>query len=306
MEINRISDIAAFVAAVKAGSYTQAARSVGITRSAIGKAIVRLEARLGVRLLHRTTRRLSLTEEGRILYDRCQQILDDLEEVDEIMASRRVTPSGILKLTAPLSFGQRHVLPLLHRFQSRWPAIQANLSFTDRYVDLIEEGYDIAVRIGEPQVDSRIITRTVAWQHMLTCASPDYLQRRGAPETPAALHEHDTVFFMNADRRRSWRFETDAGVYVFEGPGKLNADSSEAIRESALAGFGLVHLPSYMLEKDLQQGKLVSVLEAYREAAEPIRVIYPSKRHLSPRVRAFIDCMTETWQADDKAYQFSG
>jgi DNA-binding transcriptional LysR family regulator len=286
---------------VKAGSYTQAARSVGITRSAIGKAVVRLETRLDVRLLHRTTRRLSLTEEGRILYERCQQILDDLEQVDEIMASRRLTPSGVLKLTAPLSFGQRHILPILHRFQARWPSIQANISFTDRYVDVIEEGYDIAIRIGEPEVDSSIITRTLAWQQMVTCASPDYLQRCGTPQTPMALHEHDTVFFMNADRRRSWRFKTDTGSYIFEGPGKLNTDSSEAIRESALADFGLIHLPSYMLEEDLRQGTLVPVLESYREAAEPIRVIYPSRRHLSPRVRAFIDCLTDTWQATPEA-----
>ena len=296
MEINRIGDVTAFVAAVKAGSYTQAAGTLGLTRSAVGKSIVRLETRLGVRLLNRTTRRLSLTDEGRIMYERCRQILEDLEEVDNMMAQRRIKPTGTLKLSAPLSFGQRHVLPVLEKYLKSWPDLQADIAFTDRYVDLLEEGFDIAIRIGEPKDDSRILTRTIAIQKMVTCAAPEYLASRGIPETPQALTEHDTIFFFGAERRRSWRFEIPDGTWVFEGPGRLNIDSSEAIRVSALAGFGIIHLPDYMVWEDLKNGDLVTVLEDYREKPEPVRLIYPSKRHLSPRIRSFIDLLVESWE----------
>jgi DNA-binding transcriptional LysR family regulator len=302
MELNRIGDIAAFVAVVKAGSFTNAAKATGLTRSAVGKSVVRLEAQLGVRLLNRTTRSLSLTDEGHAMYERCRQILEDLEEVDEMMARRRLTPSGTLKLTAPLSFGQRHILPVLNAFLSLWPELQANISFTDRFVDLIEEGFDIAIRIGKPAADSRVLTRTIAWQHMVTCASPAYLARRGTPLEPRQLPEHDAIFFMNAERRRTWRFAGPDGPFTFEGPGRVNIDSSEAMRASAISGFGLVQLPRYMLDDAIRDGRLVTVLDAFTAAPEPIRAVYPSKRHLSPRIRAFIDFLVERLQqnaADD-------
>jgi DNA-binding transcriptional LysR family regulator len=291
MELNRISDIATFVAAVNAGSFTLAGKAIGLTRSAVGKSIVRLETQLGHRLLNRSTRRLSLTDEGFVLFERCRQILEDLEEVDEIMATRRLKPTGTLKLTAPLSFGQRVVLPVLDLFLAQWPELQANITFNDRFVDLIEEGFDIAIRIGDPKDDSRIIARTIGWQHMITCGSPEYLARRGTPEKPQQLPQHDTIFFVNAERRRSWRFSSAEGDYVFEGPGRLNMDSSEAMRASALSGFGLINLPFYMLENDIRSGKLVAVLEEFYVETEPIRVLYPSKRQLSPRVRTFIDLL---------------
>lgn len=297
MEINRIGDIAAFVAVVKAGSYTRAASTLGLTRSAVGKSIVRLESRLGVRLLNRTTRRLSLTDEGRIMFDRCRQILDDLEEVDATMAMRRVRPTGTLKLSAPLSFGQRHILPVLDTLLKHWPDLRAEVSFTDRYVDLIEEGFDIAIRIGEPLDDSRILTRTIATQHIVTCASPEYLASRGVPETPQALTGHDTIFLLSAEKRRSWRFATSEGTFIYEGPGRLNLDSSEAMRVSAILGFGIVHLPTYLIGDDLRNGTLIPVLEAFPFPPEPIRVIYPSKKHLSPRIRAFIDLLIENWSS---------
>jgi DNA-binding transcriptional LysR family regulator len=254
---------------------------------------VRLEAQLGVRLLNRTTRSVSLTDEGHIMFERCRQILEDLEEVDEMMARRRIRPSGTLKLTAPLSFGQRKILPILDAFLSMWPELQANISFTDRFVDVIEEGFDIAIRIGEPTADTRVLTRTIAWQHMVTCASPAYLARRGTPADPRQLQAHDTIFFMNAERRRAWRFAGPDGVFTFEGPGRINIDSSEAMLASAISGFGLVHLPRYILDDAIRDGLLKTVLDAFTVAPEPIRVVYPSKRHLSPRIRSFIDFLVE-------------
>jgi len=293
MELNRIGDIAAFVAAVNAGSFTLAAKATGLTRSAVGKSIVRLENQMGVRLLNRTTRRLSLTDEGALMFERSRAVLDDLEELDALMATRRLRPTGTLKLTAPLSLGQRLVLPVLDSFLGKWPELQANVTFSDRFVDIIEEGFDVAIRIGEPKQDTRIITRTLGWQHMVTCAAPAYLARRGTPQHPAQLPGHDTIFFVNAERRRSWRFGTPDGEYVFEGPGRLNIDSSEAMRASAIAGFGLVNLPRYLFEDALRDGSLVTVLDEFAAPPEPIRVMYPSKRQLSPRVRGFVDVLAE-------------
>ncbi|MEX3959766.1 LysR substrate-binding domain-containing protein [Trinickia sp. EG282A] len=296
METNRLGDIAAFVAAVKAGSFTAGADTLGLTRSAVGKSIGRLEAQLGVRLLNRTTRQLSLTDDGRIVFDRCRQILDDLDDMEAAIATRRGKPSGTLKLTAPISFGQRHVLPIVDEYLKQWPDLRADIWFTDRFVDLIEEGFDIAIRVGEPQDDSQIMTRTIATQQFITCASPEYLKRRGIPEQPQDLDGHDTIVFISAGRPRGWHFETPTGPCFHEAPGRLNIDSSEAMRQSALAGFGVVNLPTYILGADVQEGSLVEVLKPYRPKPDPIRVTYPTKRHLSPRTRGFIDLLAEHWQ----------
>jgi DNA-binding transcriptional LysR family regulator len=291
VELNRIGDIAAFVAAVNAGSFTLAAKATGLTRSAVGKSIVRLEAQMGVRLLNRTTRRLSLTDEGALMFERCRAVLDDLEELDALMATRRLRPTGTLKLTAPLSLGQRLVLPVLDNFLGKWPELQANVTFSDRFVDIIEEGFDVAIRIGEPKDDTRIVTRTLGWQHMVTCASPAYLARRGTPVHPPGLAEHDTIFFINAEKRKPWRFATPEGEFVFEGPGRLSMDSSEAMRASAISGFGLVNLPRFMFADAISDGRLTTVLDDFAVAPDPIRVMYPSKRQLSPRVRGFVDAL---------------
>jgi DNA-binding transcriptional LysR family regulator len=294
MEPNRLGDIVAFVTAVKTGSFTAAASSLGLTRSAVGKSVVRLEARLGARLLHRTTRKLSLTDEGGVVYERWRQILEDLDEVDATMAARRGQPTGTFKLTVPLSFGQRHILPVLDAYMKQWPELRADVRFTDRFIDLVEEGFDIAVRIGMPKDDTQLLTRTVGWQQFATCAAPDYLAKRGVPQTPQDLSGHDTI--VSGEQPNAWRYQTAEGLHLCEGSGRLNMDSSEAMREAALAGFGLIDLPTYITGNDLHAGNLVEVLKPYRAQPDPIRVVYPSKRHLSPRIRAFIDLLVERWQ----------
>lgn len=296
MEPNRLGDITAFVTAVRTGSFTAAAAALGLTRSAVGKSVARLEARLQARLLHRTTRKLSLTDEGRAVFERWRQILEDLDEVEANMAARRGQPSGTLRLTAPLSFGQRHILPVLGNYLKQWPDLRADIRFTDRFIDLVEEGFDIAVRIGPPREDAQLLTRTVAGQQFVTCASPDYLARKGVPERPQELAGHDTIAILSGEQPTPWRYETPEGLYLCETSGRLNIDSSEAMREAALAGFGLAHLPTYITGNDLRAGTLVEVLKPYRAPPDPIRVVYPSKRHLSPRIRAFIDLLVETWQ----------
>ena len=297
MDANRLGDITAFVTAVKAGSFTAAADTLGVTRSAIGKGIARLEGTLGVRLLNRTTRTLSPTDEGQLVFERYRQILEDLDEVGASMAQRRSGPSGTLRLTAPLSFGQRHILPLLDIYLKQWPELRADISFTDRFIDLVEEGLDMAVRIGTVDDDSRLLSRAIAWQQFVTCAAPDYLGRRGTPCQPGELEAHDRIALGNARRSRPWHFKGTHGPLRIDGPARLYIDSSEALRAAALGGFGLVNLPTYIVGPDLRAGALVEVLASYRCPAEQIRLFYPSKRHLSPRVRAFIDLVAERWGA---------
>lgn len=296
MDPNRLGDITAFVSAVDNGSFTAAAEALGLTRSAIGKSVARLEERLGARLLHRTTRTLSLSDEGRIVYERWRRILEDLDEVDASITARQAQPTGTLRLTAPLSFGQRHILPVLNRFIEQWPELRSDIRFTDRFINLVEEGFDIAVRIGAPRDDSQLSTRTVAQQQFATCAAPGYLARKGTPATPQQLADHDTITLLRGERWDAWHYQTENGPYLHDRPGRLNIDSSEALREAALAGFGLIHLPTYITGQDLRAGRLVEVLADYRAAPDPIRVVYPSKRHLSPRIRGFIDLLVESWR----------
>lgn len=296
MEFNRIKDIAAFIAVVNAGSYTKATHVLGLSRSAIGKSITRLELQLGVRLLNRSTRQLSLTDEGTVMYERCKQIMDDLEEVDTVMAVRRERPTGVLKLTAPLSLGQKHIRPLIERFLKEWTELTAEIIFTDRYVDLIDEGFDIAIRIGEPKYDSRILTKTIANQHMITCASPDYLKQYGEPLSPQELQHHQAIFFRNGERHKSWRYKTPDGAYIHEGPSRMDIDSSEAMIASAVVGFGIIHLPDYLLYEAIERGELIPILNEFPSQIEPIRIMYPSKRYLSPRIRKFIDLITGEWE----------
>lgn len=294
---HRFGDIAAFVAVVKAGSLTAATNSLGLTRSAVGKSIARLETQLGLRLLNRTTRKLSLTDEGALVYERWRQILDELEDVDATMASRRNQPTGTLKLLMPPSLGRRHVLPVLNAYLDQWPTVRAELWFTDRFVDLVEDGFDVAIRIGAPKEDSMMLTRTVAWQQYTVCASPEYLARRGTPQTPQDLAGHDTIMYLIAEQSRPWRLQIDNVPYAYDGPGRLTIDSYEVMRDSAQAGFGLTYLPNYIVDDELRAGKLVEVLHAHRPPPDPIRLVYPSRRHLAPRTRAFIDLLAQRWES---------
>ncbi|REE07126.1 LysR family transcriptional regulator [Paraburkholderia sp. BL27I4N3] len=296
MSLGNINDVATFVGVVKAGSFTLAAKQMGVTRSAVGKGILRLEERLGVRLLNRTPRSLSLTDDGQVYFDRCRLILDDLEETETAMASRRGTPSGRIRLSLPIALGQKHVMPVLETFLKTWPEVSAEVGFTDRFVDLIDEGIDIAIRIGEPRQDSRLISRTVAQQYVLTCASPEYLQTRGIPKTPTDLNNHQCLFFLSSGRPQPWMFKSDKGPTAFSSAtSRLLMDSGEALKAAVANGVGIANLPSYNIEDELRKKRLIPVLQDYQVAPEPIRVVYPTRQHLSPKVRAFIDALFETW-----------
>jgi DNA-binding transcriptional LysR family regulator len=283
-----------FVAVVRAGSFTVAAKQFGLTRSAVGKGVVRLEQRLGVRLLNRTPRSLSLTDDGDVFFSRCTQILDDLEETEVAMAVRSAKPTGVLRVSVPVGLGHRHVMPVLESFLQAWPDVRAEVSFTDRFVDLIDEGVDIALRIGDPRPDSRLIARTVARQHLLACASPGYLKAHGQPQTPGDLAGHECLFFMNGGRPQPWVF-TDPVTSEVSYTSRLQMDSAEALVAAAVHGFGIINMPTYLLEDNVRAGKLMPMLCEFQPAPKPIRAMYPTRRHLSPKVRLFIDSLIATW-----------
>jgi DNA-binding transcriptional LysR family regulator len=294
MSVDRVSDILTFIRTAEAGSFTLAGQRLGLGRSAVGKRIARLEDRLGARLLHRTTRAVSLTEEGSRFFDRCTTILAELDAAEAEATARDATPKGILRIDLPVSLGRLHVLPVLHDFLRQWPELAAHITFSDRYVDLIEEGIDLALRIGGA-TDSTLKARTLAQHRRITCASPGYLERQGVPRTLEALEQHDCISFTHGGRASVWLFRNDAVPLRLAVNGRLRVDNAEALRDATVAGQGIGQLATFLIGDELKSGRLVEILAPFATPGEPIRAIYPSARHLSPRVRSFIDVLAAAW-----------
>jgi DNA-binding transcriptional LysR family regulator len=270
---------------------------MGLTRSAAGKAVSRLEDRLGVRLLNRTTRTLSLTDEGRVFHERGLQILSAVDEAEASVAGRSGTPRGVLRLTVPDAFGRLVVLPLLQKYLAAWPELQAEVSFADRVADIVEDGFDLAVRIGaqEASADTGLVSRVVAKYKAALCASPAYIAGRGEPQDIDALAAHDCLFFSSRNQRQSWRFRSDDGAWAkAQGRSRLRLDSGEALRDAAVAGLGIALLPDFLVADDLAAGRLQQVLPGLDAGDVKILALYPTRRLLEPRVRRFIDLMVET------------
>ncbi|WP_236660044.1 LysR family transcriptional regulator [Sphingopyxis jiangsuensis] len=287
-----LNDILVFLAIVDAGSFVAGGQAMGLTRSAAGKAVARLEDRLGVRLLNRTTRTLSLTDEGRIFYDRGLQIVSAIEDAEASVAQQGGKPKGLLRLTVPDAFGRLVVLPLLKQFLADWPDIQVEISFSDRVADLFEEGFDLAVRIGVTSSDTRLVSRVVAKYRALLCAAPSYLEHRGNPKSIDELSRHDCLFFSSRARKQSWRLRDASTAWAkVHGQSRLRLDSGEAIRDAALAGLGIGLLPEFLVAADLEAGRLHHVLPGAETDEVKIITVYPTKRFLEPRVRHFIDMM---------------
>lgn len=289
-----VNDILAFMAVVEAGSFVAGGQALGLTRSAAGKAVARLEDRLGARLLNRTTRTLSLTDEGRVLYERGLQVLAAVDEAEASVAGPAGTPRGLLRLTVPDAFGRLKVLPILKKYLAAWPDVQVEVSFTDRRADIIEEGFDLAVRIGGMSEDTRLVSRVVARYKALLCAAPSYLAVRGEPRNVDALAAHDCLIFSSRTRRQNWRFRAGDGSWVkAQGRSRLRMDSGEALRDAAVAGLGIAFLPDFLVAEDVAAGRLRQVLPKLDAGDVEILAIYPTRRLLEPRVRRFIDLMVD-------------
>jgi DNA-binding transcriptional LysR family regulator len=289
-----LTDLRIFVATVEAGSFTAAAEKLLLSKQFVSRRITALETELGVRLLVRSTRKLTVADAGHELYERALRILAEMDEAEQAMSVRRSGISGTLRISAPMSFGTLHLAPVLRAFLKENPAVQLHVELSDRRVDLIGEGFDLAVRIG-PLTDSSLIACRIGELPMAACASPAYLQRHGVPATPDELAQHDCLQYAYA-AYANWEFLVD-GVpksYVVRGP--LRANNGELIRDTAVAGLGIALLPEFILAPALQSGALVTILDAYRPAPLILNVVYPSHHQRSRKIQAFQSFMRDRLQ----------
>ncbi|TWI31187.1 LysR family transcriptional regulator [Paracoccus sulfuroxidans] len=295
--LDHFGDVLAFVRVADTASFTKAADGLGMTRSAVGKCITRLEEGLNTRLVHRTTRSVSLTEEGRLFYDHALRILDEVEDAEAMLDERRYEPKGRLRIDLPVAFGRIHVMPVVRRFLAQWPDLEADVTFSDDYRDLVCEGIDIAIRIGGP-TESGLIRRVLAPHRFVICAAPEYLERKGVPRTLEDLQHHDKVVFTQVNCGVPWRVRIGATPRDVEVRGTLRLSNSEAIRDAALAGFGLVQLGAFLVGEDIRHGRLIPVLEQFAAEQPPICAVYPTRRHVSPKVRRFVEMLCAEWSGE--------
>ncbi len=293
--MDRFVELSALVRTVDRGSQAAAARELGITPAMVGRYIQGLEDRLGTRLLNRTTARQSLTEAGAAFYARASAILEQLEEADTIASDRQAEPHGTLRVNAPMSFGARHLSTAVSGFCDRYPGVRVEMVLNDRVVDLVEEGYDVAVRIGR-LADSGLVARRLSACRLAVCASPGYLARRGWPGMPADLRKHNCLLYAYAGDINAWRFQNEYGEEEVRLSGNLVANNGDALLASALAGQGIILQPTFIVAEALRQGRLVQVLPGWRLADLSVNAVYPSARHLSPKVRSFVDFLASRFR----------
>lgn len=286
--MDRFQEMRAFVAVVEAGSFVAAADALGLSKAAISRQVSDLEARLGVRLLQRTTRRLSLTGEGEVFHARCKEVLGTLEEAEAEVSARSGQAAGVLKVSAPVSFGLLHMASLWAPFMARHPRLQLEVTLSDRFVDLVEEGVDVAVRIARME-SSSLVGRRLASTNMVLCASPQYLQRHGHPRHPDELAGHAIVAYSLLATGDSWEFIGPAGPLSVRVSPRMRTNSGDTCRAVALGHEGIVLQPSFLVGQDLRDGTLEQVLPDYALPELGIYAVYPSRRHLPPKVRVFVD-----------------
>ncbi|WP_175704328.1 LysR family transcriptional regulator [Burkholderia ambifaria] len=290
--MENLNGIAAFVRTAEALSFVAAGRALGISASAVGKTIARLEQSLGVRLFNRTTRRVTLTDEGRHFYERCQRILEDFRDAEATVTASAQRPRGKLRVSLPV-IGYRFLLPVLPEFRQRYPDVELDLDFNDRMVDVVEGGFDAVIRSG-PLSDSSLMSRRLGPFAFVLCATPAYLAQAGTPAAPHDLEAHDCVryCFPTTGKLQDWALAARDGT-----PLKLRTamtcNNMEALRGAVMAGLGIGYMPDFLARDALDTGALVTVLDAYRIAPGQFSIVWPSSRQLSPKLRVFVDFLCE-------------
>ncbi|MCI3179757.1 LysR family transcriptional regulator [Caulobacter sp. CCUG 60055] len=289
---DRLNGVSVFVQAAEAGGFAQAGERLGLSRSAVGKAVARLEARLGARLFHRTTRSQSLTDDGQAFYERCVRALNELEAGAAALDSGRREPVGRLRVSMPVTFGRRCVAPILVDLARAHPGLRLDLAFSDRPVDLIEEGFDLAIRNGLAPDGAGLMSRRLSGQRMTVCASPAYLARRGTPASLEDLADHEAVLYSRGAKMRTWLFpDADGRLREATVPSRLRFDDLEAIAAAAVDGMGLAWLPCWLVAPCLARGELVRVLADEPGLVFDSYALWPQGPHLPSRVRVAIDAL---------------
>jgi DNA-binding transcriptional LysR family regulator len=291
--VDRFNALATFAKVVELGSFARAAERLSVSTSAVSRQVAELEAHLDARLLNRTTRRLSLTEAGQAFYERCVQLLADLEETEASVRSAAAVPKGTLRITCGVTFGVRYLAPAIAEFAARHPQVIFDVDLSDRAVDLVEEGFDLAVRIGAIGHQA-LVSRRIGTTQLVCCASPEYLQRRDAPVTPDDLARHDCLAYLHAATTSTWSFEAPDGrrsspQIAF----RHRTNNGRMLVALAVAGMGIVLEPDFILAPEVRSGRLVPLLPGYAPPSSSIAAVYPSRRHLSAKVRSFVDFLAQ-------------
>lgn len=290
--MEQLKGISVFVEAVEAGGFSAAAKKLNLTRSAVGKTVARLEERLGVRLFHRTTRSQSLTEEGRFFYERCLRAVEEIRLGEAMLESGQREVRGRLRITMPVIFGRRCVAPVLTALLDDHPGLELDLSFSDRVADLLEDGFDLAIRNGPLKDDLDTMARRLAMQRMTVCASPAYLEKYGEPLCVEEIARHDGIVYGRRDRNRTWIFPTPDDPWRSIPPrSRLQMDDLEAIRDAARAGIGLAWLPCWQVRDDVATGRLRQVLKSVPAVTFDTHAVWPKSPVMLPKVRLAIDTL---------------
>lgn len=285
------SSMQTYVAVVDGGSFAHAADKLGVSRAMVSKQVQKLEEHLGTRLLHRTTRRLGVTETGRAFYERSVQILADVNEAEHVAGDMTRVPQGVLRISIPLSYGQHRLAGIVGDYALAYPQVRLDISLSDRKVDLVEDGFDLAIRIGaQPQQD--LIARKLGSVYSVVCAAPAYLTRCGTPGTPADLARHACLSYTLSGTGADWRLQqvgSTAKPVAVAVTGPIRADNGDIIRLAALSGAGIVFQPEFIVGSDVDAGRLVRVLPQWQSVELGVYAVYPSRKHLSAKVRTFVD-----------------
>ncbi len=286
--VDTLAGMRMFVAVADAGSFVRAADRLGLAKSVVSKHVAALEEHLGVRLLNRTTRSLSLTEAGAAYRERAREVLADVDELEASVGDLVERPRGLLRVNAPVSFGVMHLGGAIADYRDRYPEVRVDLQLNDRLVDLVEEGYDLAIRIA-PKLDSTLVARRLGSSRGVLCASPGYLARRGTPRRPADLRDHDCLGYTYSSSGDAWHMEGREGPVTVRLAWTISANNGDVLVAAALAGAGLLLEPGFIVAPHLASGALVPVLPRYRFTEYGIHAVYPHRKHLSAKVRTFVD-----------------
>ena len=283
-----------FVAVVRHGSFTAAAREVALTTAAVSRRVKALEARLGVRLLNRTTRRLSLTDAGQQYYEDVSRLLIELQQTEERIAVLATEPSGSLRITAPLSFGMRYLGEMIAGFHARYPAIRIELTLDDSMRDIVDSGFDAAIRIGR-LADSTLVARRLGAFDRVLCASPAYLEHHGEPQTPEELAGHECLFYTNLDVPHEWLFNREGEVVRVVTSGAFGANNGDVLCDAAVHGMGIVYAPTFIVDRELREGRLVSILQPYIDPS-PLEMfaLYPTRAFMPAALKLFLQALSES------------
>ena len=273
-----------FVSVAEQGSFTRAAQALALSVAQVSRQVTRLEARLGTQLLYRTTRQVTLTETGELYLQHCRQLLEGLADAERAMSQHLAQPQGTLKITAPLAYGESHIAPLITRFGRQHPALEINLQLSNQILNLVHDGYDLAIRIGHLP-DSSLMARRLASRRQFICASPAYLARHGLPNSLSELDQHNCLLGSND----VWHVQEQGRRRLLRVHGSLRCNNGHVLVNAALQDIGIVQLPDYYVARHLQDGTLVALLSVYQEADEGIWALYPHNRQLSPKVRMLVD-----------------